>query len=777
MPVRYFSDTELSGWPEQINDDDLVTFFTLSTPDLRWVREQGRGATNLLGLSIQLCTLPWLGFIPDEVSGCPPAALAPVAAALGLDPRSAGDLLGGYGGWEDRTRRDHRGEVLARLGWRVAGSGERKALDEFLRDRALEQDSPSVLLGLARDWLHGERIVRPSVDTLSRRVGAARDAATAETYQRLTPQLQAGLVKRLDGLLELDPGVGMSQLVWLRRGATAATPEVIAAECDKLVFLRALGADRIDLAVLPTARRRRLAEIGKRSTAQAPRRSAPTRRYPVLLATVVHTYTEVLDELVVLFDQALAGADSRARSQLEQRLIAQARAEVDRGTLLDELLEVLADSTIPEGEIGSRIRSRIGMDRLRAAVREPGQRPPRDHGHLDALEARYSYLREFTPRVLARLPLAGGPAADGLLDAVGTLRELNLTGRRRVPEDAHEAFIPTRWRGYLDASRGQGHGGRHRHYWELGVLYRLQTALRSGDVWVPGSRRYPDPAGLLVAPARWATQIDDFCTVAGTHPDPRRQLETKRLQLHTALDQLDHTLAQTSTQTSIDSPTGAGDQLVRLDTHGELVVSPLPAEQLSAEVGALADAAAARLPRIDLPSLLIEVDAWTGFTDALVHAGGAVHRDPELRRNLYAALISQACNLGVAGMAEASGISEDTLAWTTRWYLREDTLRAANNVLVTAHHAHPLAAAWGGGTISSSDGHASPSAANHSQPEPCRGTSSTRAPQRIRMSPTTTPPRSSPRPGGRPWWSSMRSSATPSSCPWPSTPPIPPDRP
>jgi TnpA family transposase len=55
-------------------------------------------------------------------------------------------------------------------------------------------------------------------------------------------------------------------------------------------------------------------------------------------------------------------------------------------------------------------------------------------------------------------------------------------------------------------------------------------------------------------------------------------------------------------------------------------------------------------------------------------------------------------------MADASGISEDQLAWTSQWYLRQETLRAANTRLVNAHHAHPLAALWGGGTLSSSDG-------------------------------------------------------------------------
>ena len=40
-------------------------------------------------------------------------------------------------------------------------------------------------------------------------------------------------------------------------------------------------------------------------------------------------------------------------------------------------------------------------------------------------------------------------------------------------------------------------------------------------------------------------------------------------------------------------------------------------------------------------------------------------------------------------MADASGISDDTLAWTSQWYLRQDTLRAANARLVNAPTASP----------------------------------------------------------------------------------------
>jgi len=49
--------------------------------------------------------------------------------------------------------------------------------DEFLLAQALEHDTPGVLLQLSCDWLRAERIVRPMVDALTRRIATARDAA------------------------------------------------------------------------------------------------------------------------------------------------------------------------------------------------------------------------------------------------------------------------------------------------------------------------------------------------------------------------------------------------------------------------------------------------------------------------------------------------------------------------------------------------------------------------------------------------------------------------
>jgi hypothetical protein len=93
---------------------------------------------------------------------------------------------------------------------------------------------------------------------------------------------------------------------------------------------------------------------------------------------------------------------------------------------------------------------------------------------------------------------------------------------------------------------------------------------------------------------------------------------------------------------------------------------------------ALRDELAGMLPVVPLASLLVEVDARTGFTDHLVHAGGQVTRSAELKRHLLYVIIAEAANMGLGEMAASAEISDEALAWTAEWYFRPETLEAAS---------------------------------------------------------------------------------------------------
>src|SRR5450759_594267 len=115
VAVKGIPRDQLRGFPD-IGQDELIRFFTLTPADVEFVASRrARGPAQGLGLAVQLCTLPWLGFVPDEVRAAPPVAVARLGARLKVD---AG-VLACYGARE-QTRTDHLLAVTDFLGWKSA---------------------------------------------------------------------------------------------------------------------------------------------------------------------------------------------------------------------------------------------------------------------------------------------------------------------------------------------------------------------------------------------------------------------------------------------------------------------------------------------------------------------------------------------------------------------------------------------------------------------------------------------------------------------------------
>ena len=96
-------------------------------------------------------------------------------------------------------------------------------------------------------------------------------------------------------------------------------------------------------------------------------------------------------------------------------------------------------------------------------------------------------LRRYTPELLAVLPLRATTAAQGVLHAVDTLRDMNAEGSRKLPANAPTTFIKPRWRPLVFTEHGLD-----RRFYEICALSELKNALRSGDIWVQGSRQFKD---------------------------------------------------------------------------------------------------------------------------------------------------------------------------------------------------------------------------------------------------------------------------------------------
>ena len=135
---------------------------------------------------------------------------------------------------------------------------------------------------------------------------------------------------------------------------------------------------------------------------------------------------------------------------------------------------------------------------------------------------------------------------------------------------------------------------------------------------------------------------------------------------------------------------------------GKLSVAPVRADA-PPEAEELAERIDHMMPRARITEILHEVARDTGFLSAFTNlrTGEACSNE----NALLAAILADATNLGLARMANASqGITRDQLVWTADAFIRDDTYKAALAKLIDAHHELPIAAIWGAGDTSSSDG-------------------------------------------------------------------------
>src|SRR5262249_39877812 len=183
------------------------------------------------------------------------------------------------------------------------------------------------------------------------------------------------------------------------------------------------------------------------------------------------------------------------------------------------------------------IFARIPADRLRHALVEVEEiSRPLDDNYFDFLANRYSYVRQFMPQFLTAFAFRSTPEHEALLEAITLLQRLNSDGRRMLTAHVPTAFVPTTWRPYVSTTQGPT---AQRHYYELCVLWQLRSALRAGDVWLDGSRRYANPTSYLVPKDRWPELRPEVCQQVQFPEDSVVHLQEREGELEELLGRVD----------------------------------------------------------------------------------------------------------------------------------------------------------------------------------------------------------------------------------------------
>ena len=186
-----------------------------------------------------------MGFCPDDLTAAPNAVVNYLAQQLEISD----NVLADYG-TRAQTRTEHFLKVVDYLGFRSADKTDLDTLADWLLQRALEHNKPTLLFQIAAEKLYLQKIVRSCVTILERMVVSARQQAHEVTYTTLAALLSENVVSTLDALLVPDETTGRTRLSWLRRRAITNSPNSIKTTIEKITFLREWGVSQWDLSLL-----------------------------------------------------------------------------------------------------------------------------------------------------------------------------------------------------------------------------------------------------------------------------------------------------------------------------------------------------------------------------------------------------------------------------------------------------------------------------------------------------------------------------------------------
>ena len=655
--------------------ENLARHYMLSSQDLALVATR-RGDTNQIGFAVQLGLLrhPGFGFILD--AGAPVELVAFLGEQIGV-PVAAFERYAS----RPATASVHAREAEAALGLRPPVNADLALLIDAATKAAWSTDRGVPIVAGITDALRASCITLPSPLVIERAGLAGRARARQCAYETMLAGVPADSIVKLDAILIVDPQTGLTPLAWLRDIATGPTTDNVCGLLERLHRVRAIGLPAAIGDTIHPDRFHQLVREGRASPAQLLGRYTPSRRRATLVAVLLDIETRLTDAALDMADRIIGASFTRA-GNAQKRTYAATTRDVGRIMRLFDRTVAALEASQDSGIDGfTAVDAAVGWDKLLRARSEARIIADlAEENPLIRAADRWKTLRKFAPLLLEAIDFKAGRGSASTIAAVNALRELNRSGRRDVPVDAPMPFRKE-WRALVQ----EGGGKPDRHLWETAVLAHLRNKWRSGDVWVERSANYRRFDSYLLPPA----QVAPIAAGLKLPATADEWLADRGRELDWRLKRFAHRL-------------GRGEvEGVSFD-NGKLSISPVRADE-SVSAKQLAARIDGLMPRVRITELLHEVARSTGFAHAFTNVRTREQHDNE--NALLAAILADGSNLGLARMAEASqGVTADQLIWTKSAYIAPDNYKAALARIIDVHHALPIAAVWGQGTTSSSDG-------------------------------------------------------------------------
>ena len=458
----------------------IVRHYTFSPEDMALIRQRRR-AGNRLGFALQLAYFRH----PDRIMRVDeqPAEdmLIFIAAQVDAHPTNFLDYA-----TRAQTRREHIAELQASLKVRLSRSHDVRRLLSVAINEAIGTDRGDSIVSAMVGYLREHHILLPSPRELERLALTARSLARKRAHNSLVEGLSSETITGLERLLVVGKDQERTPLAWLREWPEAPRQRNLVEVVERLEAVRKLGvgADREK-----RIHRARYAAIARESaivSAQHLSRFDTSRRLATLVVFAREMEAALTDAALAMFDKMLGSICRRADRAHKDNMVDRATTlDASTRALLGMAKAMLAAKDKGEDQVAAVERA-LGWGRLKTLVAQTeaavtDTRPD----NLGEIVERYPSVRRMSPVILGAFGFRSWKENDSLLAALDVVRALHASGAKKLPAHLATSFLRPAWRKLIKTKAGVD-----RRAYEVAVMMALRERLRSGDVWVEGSRAF-----------------------------------------------------------------------------------------------------------------------------------------------------------------------------------------------------------------------------------------------------------------------------------------------
>lgn len=690
MPVDFLTERQRRAYARfdgEPSDDELSGCFHFDE-DARALIAKRRGAHCRLGFAIQLGTVRFLGTFLDNPTDVPDSVIRYTASEIGITDIPS---LTGYAASE--TRWDHADVIRRHYGYRhFTSRGHLLGFLRWLYTRAwLNGERPGVLFEMATIRLIKAKVLLPGISVLAKLIAKTRSRTSARLWRTLAALPSHEQKARLDSLLAVPDDAHQSNLDRLRHEPTRVSGPSLIQALERVAELSAFEVGDLDLTAIPPIRLKALARSAACSTAQAIRRMGEDRRISTLLAFCVVFAKSAMDDAMDVFDLLVTDIMSEAE-KAGKRSRLRTIGDLDAAALkLRDACRVILDRTCPSNKVRHTVWANVPRETLDEATKTVGELArPAGHNYRKELVDCYGRVRVFLPALLHHVDFRATTAGRDTLHGVCFLADADGKLRRDFSE-APKKMISRSWRPFVCQPENE----IDRRSYTICALERLQQDLHRRDIFVPAADRWSDPRSRLLDGDRWKAVKTEVCRAAGRRENPEEELQVLSKDLDEAY------------RRTVDSlPDNDDVRVEKSNGKDTLTVANLDKLPEPDSLASLRACVHAMLPIVDMPQMLLEIHAQTGFADQFNHVCESEAHVNDLHVSICAVLLAESCNIGLDPVAreDVPALTRRRLLWVQQNYIRAETIAAANSVLVRAQSEIPLVKLWGGGEVASADG-------------------------------------------------------------------------